>query len=111
METESNSEVCCGGAAGLGPGSPAAATLQPLPPSTSLPGSRDPLLLLLLDHVLIDSCHTCRPSLGMVSAFEPSLAGDTSRTLFRSRNGRLSEVGGKRLSTAVIANPGVCVQK
>lgn len=74
--------------AGLRPRSPAAATLQPLLQTRSLPGSWDPQHLLLLDHILIDSCHTCHLSLGMMSHLR-GLLQVTHWRHFRSRNGHL----------------------
>lgn len=67
--------------AGLWPRSPAASTLQPLLQSRGLPGSGVPKHLLLLDRILIESCHTCHLSLRMITHLKGSFAGDTPRTL------------------------------
>lgn len=66
--------------AGLWPRSPAASTLQPLLQSRGLPGSGVPKHLLLLDRILIESCHTCHLSLRMITHLKGSFAGDTPRT-------------------------------
>lgn len=66
--------------AGLWPRSPAASALQPLLQSRGLPGSGVPKHLLLLDRILIESCHTCHLSLRMITHLKGSFAGDTLRT-------------------------------
>lgn len=93
LQENSNQLDCCSW-------SPAASTLQPLLQTRSLPGFGDPQHLLLLDHTLIDSCHTCH--LSMMSHWGH----------LWSENGRFVErvidrAGKFRPRITMIANPGV----